>query len=315
MKQLKKNLMFVGVAAFGLLLTAEAQAQVTGRAVKVRPEVSTRPETAGMSSLRMAAKNSPALRPMLQRLESMQAQGQLNVGSAREMATVISGLAVQLGLSKADLSKLPNEAQINSAIAQAADAEFSLVSKGATDSNAALGLMVSLKNANQANCDMALGKAPVNEDNGHLNSETKEVLFELNDYFEKLGLTFWFFNFQEVVEAKTVFRNMRDLINSGDNGSVDSDVVNGLGAIFGEAGRGRIHDDIREKSKDGFTPAEKAEILGCMFPRAVQATLISRGVDSKESRDFAVEAGSACSVQTSGEYRTPKELGELCTLN
>jgi len=308
MKQLKKNLMFVGVAAFGLLLTAEAQAQVTGRAVKVRPEVSTRPETAGMSSLRMAAKNSPALRPMLQRLESMQAQGQLNAGSAREMATVISGLAVQLGLSKADLSKLPNEAQINAAIAQAADAEFSLVSKGATGSNAALGLMESLNNAKNI-CDLALSKKPVNAENADLSVDQEVALSEASYNVANFVATLGYYI---GANSALVSRNFFDLVNSGDAGQVDLDVALGLSAVFSGAGFGLINDRIKVMAVDGLDASEQAVIQQCSMAWGVEGLEASRGVDS--SNRMAADVASACSVETSGVTLSASQIRSLCKI-
>lgn len=306
MKQLKKNLMFVGVAAFGLLLTAEAQAQVTGRAIKVRPEVSTRAETAGMSSLRMAAKNSPALRPMLQRLESMQAQGQLNAGSAKAMATVISGLAVQLGLSKADLSKLPNEAQINSAIAQAADAEFSLVSQGATGSNAALGLLESLNKAKN-NCDLALSKAPVNAD---LSVDQKVALSEASENVSDLVKTLEFYGLG--ANSALVSRNFFDLVNSGEAGQVDLDVASGLSAVFSGAGFGLINDRIKAMAVDGLDASEQAVIEQCSMAWGVEGLEASRGVDS--SKRMGSEVASACSVETSGVNLSASQIRSLCKI-
>jgi hypothetical protein len=309
MKQWNKNLIVLGTAILSFVAFEAAQAQVGPARTAARPavkaELSTRAETAGMQSLRMAAENSPSLRPLIIRLEAMQTQGQLNAQSAREMATVISGLAVQMNLPKEALTNLPKESQINAAMANASNSQFSLVRSSAIDASGALGLMESLNNAAKANCDLALSRAPVSAD---LGADQQVLLQEASGKVESYIATKAFYGF----DTTQVSRNFFDLVNSGQAGAVDIDVALGLAAIKSGAGFVEINDRMKALAVDGLDEAERKVIEQCAMAWGVEGFEAARGVDSGSR--MSADVAAACSVETSGVQLTAAQVKSLCRI-
>ena len=311
MKQLKKNLMFVGVAAFRLLMMAEAaQAYGPVRTAVRPPELATPAETAGVSLLRSAARRSSSARVVLREVETMQAELRLNVNSAKGMADVIAGIVVLRELSGADdLSSLPNEAQISSAMAEAADARFSLVSE-ALAFNSPLSLLEASNNVLQNNCDYALSKNPTNTDLRGLSVDKKLALSKASDNVADFVETLGFYGLG--ANSTLVSRNFLDLVHSGEAGQVDLDVALGLSAVFSGAGFGLINDRIKVMAVDGLDASEQAVIQQCSMAWGVEGLEASRGVDS--SNRMAADVASACSVETSGVTLSASQIRSLCKI-